>query len=41
MDSDTKILIAVIIYKLPELVKQLRILVFGVIDRKRKHQKRK
>ncbi|HHD0847318.1 TPA: hypothetical protein ACN1V3_002675 [Staphylococcus aureus] len=39
MDEDTKILIAVTIYKLPELIKQSRILLFGIADRlKDKHR---
>ncbi|MES3704004.1 hypothetical protein ABFV70_11330 [Staphylococcus arlettae] len=35
MDEGTKILIAAIIWKLPALIKQLRILLFGMVDRKR------
>ncbi|MDW8564346.1 MULTISPECIES: hypothetical protein [Staphylococcus] len=33
MDESTKMLIALFIYRLPALVKQLRVLLFGVIDR--------
>ncbi|WP_277595856.1 hypothetical protein [Staphylococcus equorum] len=38
MDESTKMLIAIFIYRLPALVKQLRKFVFGVLDRKQNNQ---
>ncbi|MEX2947862.1 hypothetical protein ABH521_003420 [Staphylococcus warneri] len=38
MDESTKILIALFIYRLPAFIEQLRLTIFGVLDRKQNNK---